>query len=63
MKSLVAALVLALLTILVGGLVAETKYILNAKRLSSTEEALSCNNGADPTGTKVGNTLIISCGK
>lgn len=42
---------------------AESKYILNAKRLSSTEEAISCANSADPTGTKVGNTLVISCGQ
>lgn len=42
---------------------AESKYILNAKRLSSTEEAISCANSADPTGQTVGGVLIISCGK
>jgi hypothetical protein len=42
---------------------AESKYILTTKRLSSTEVGLSCSNGADPTGRKIGNTVIISCGK
>jgi hypothetical protein len=41
----------------------EGKYVLASKRLSSTEVAVSCANGADPTGQKIGNTLIISCGK
>ena len=42
---------------------AESKYVLSSKRLSSTEVALSCSNGADPTGQKVGQTVIISCGR
>ncbi len=57
MKLLVVTLLLT------AALAAEQKYVLNAKRLSSTEFALVCNNGGDPTGTKIGNTLIISCGK
>ena len=42
---------------------AESKYVINSKRLSTREVAISCNNGGDPTGMKVGDTLIISCGK
>ena len=42
---------------------AESKNILSGKRLSTTEVALSCSNGADPTGRKIGNTVIISCGR
>ena len=39
-----------------------SKFIIRVARVSSTEAAISCNNGAEPTGTKVGNTVIISCG-
>lgn len=41
----------------------ESKYILVSKRVSSGAVAISCTNGADPTGTTVGDALIISCGK
>ena len=27
------------------------------------EVGISCNNGADPTGTKIGDMVVISCGK
>jgi hypothetical protein len=60
MKTLTLTLAVLLFA---SALLAESKYILNAKRLSSTEEAISCSNGADPTGVKVGNTLVISCGR
>lgn len=39
----------------------QTLYKLT--HLSPTEVGIFCTNGADPTGNKVGNTLIISCGK
>ena len=55
--------VLAILILSALAVGAEQKYVLSAKRLSTTEEAISCNNGGDPTGTKIGDTLIISCGK
>jgi len=42
---------------------AKTKYIYKLSRLSESEVGISCQNGGDPTGTKVGDTLIISCGK
>lgn len=40
----------------------QAKYVLNYKRLNTGTVAISCANGADPTGTKVGETVIISCG-
>ncbi len=55
-------LLLIITLVITTGSAAE-KYIANTKRLSSTEIAISCANGGDPTGTKIGNTLIISCGK
>lgn len=56
-----ALLFLAVLT-LCCAMLAESKYILSAKRLNSTDVAITCNNGGDPTGVMVGKTLIISCG-
>ena len=32
-------------------------------RLSPTELGIHCLNGGDPTGKKIGDTLIISCGR
>jgi hypothetical protein len=32
-------------------------------RLSPTEIGIYCTNGGDPTGNKIGDTLVISCGK
>ncbi len=60
MKTKALAAVLILCGFVLG---TESKYILNAKRLSSAEEAISCSNGADPTGHTIGGVLIISCGK
>lgn len=58
------ASVVLLGAVMLGSLaVGESKYVLSSKRLSSTEVALSCANGADPTGKKFGSVLIISCGK
>lgn len=39
------------------------KSLYKIARLSYTEVGITCLNGADPTGIKVGETLIISCGK
>lgn len=59
MKTLIVfALLLA-----VGIATAESKFILNAKRLSTGEIGITCANGGDPTGQKIGDVLIISCGK
>lgn len=55
---------LALTLILVGIAIAgEQKALYKLTRLSPTEVGIYCTNGGDPTGNKVGNTLIISCGK
>ncbi|HXN71504.1 MAG TPA: hypothetical protein VN861_03010 [Candidatus Acidoferrales bacterium] len=40
-----------------------SRYVLNYKRLSTREIGISCANSGDPTGVKVGDTLVISCGK
>jgi len=55
-------LTLALLLALAAFAGAESKYVLASKSLSTRSVAVSCNNGGDPTGTKLGDTLIISCG-
>jgi hypothetical protein len=39
------------------------KYIYKLFRLNPAEVGIVCQNGADPTGTKVGDMVIISCGK
>lgn len=41
----------------------EPKYICKTSHLGPMSVAVTCLNGADPTGTKVGDTLIISCGR
>jgi hypothetical protein len=55
-----AAVVLLLAGVLLG---AESKYVLNYKRLSTRSVGISCANGGDPTGNKVDDVLIISCGR
>lgn len=39
------------------------KPIYKVTRLSITEVGISCLNGADPTGSKHGDMVIMSCGK
>jgi hypothetical protein len=60
-KTLFVASLLA--TFAVGAYATATKYIYKLSRLSESEVGISCQNGGDPAGTKVGDTLIISCGK
>jgi len=57
--------VASLLAVFALGAYAKDKveYIYKLSRLSEREVGISCLNGGDPTGTKVGDTLIISCGK
>lgn len=56
---------IVVILILVGAAIASerTQYIYKLSRLSATEVGISCTNGGDPTGNKIGDTLIISCGK
>jgi len=56
-------IIITLLILMGLALGTESKYVLNYKRLSTREIGISCANGGDPAGTKVGDTLIISCGK
>lgn len=42
---------------------ARVDYILNTKRIDTGKVAITCANGGDPTGIKVGSVLIIDCGK
>ncbi len=39
----------------------ETKVVCKTSRLGPMAVAIVCTNGADATGTKMGNVLIISC--
>lgn len=42
---------------------AKPKPVYKVSRMSLTEVGITCLNGADPTGQKFGNVLVISCGK
>jgi hypothetical protein len=57
--------VASLLAVFALGAYAKDKveYIYKLSRLSVSEVGVSCQNGGDPTVTKVGDTLIVSCGK
>lgn len=39
------------------------KSIIRVYHLSPMSVGIRCENGADPTGTKVGEMVIISCGR
>lgn len=39
------------------------KSVVKTSHLGPNAVAITCLNGADPTGQKVGSVLIISCGK
>lgn len=39
------------------------KAVYKITRLSTMSVGISCLNGADPTGRKVGDVVIMSCGK
>jgi hypothetical protein len=59
-------LVLGVLLLVAGAAVAQAeraKALYKTVRLSYTQVGISCTNGADPTGTKIGELLIISCGR
>jgi hypothetical protein len=53
----------ALLCALCSAATDKPKPIYKITRLSVTEVGISCLNGADPTGRKIGDTVIMSCGK
>jgi len=61
---MIKKLAIALLSLAAVAYAADrAKNVYKLSHLSETEVGISCQNGADPTGQKVGNTLIISCGR
>lgn len=40
---------------------AASRYIVHVSRIGNAAVAVSCMNGADPTGTKVGEAVIMTC--
>lgn len=62
MRAKVAA---AAVLILVAAAVAadKPKALYKVTRLSVSEVGISCLNGGDPAGKKIGDTVIMSCGK
>lgn len=59
----VTCMVLLIMLIEASAQSVRPKPLYKVTRLSLTEVGISCpGNGADPTGTKVGDTVIISCG-
>jgi hypothetical protein len=65
MKTTVMAALLLLTSSVAGKAQCDTckpKPIYKVTKLSLTEVSISCTNGADPTGKKLGDILVISCG-
>lgn len=58
-------LILLSIVLLAGSLDAsdKPKAIYKILRISTTELGIVCQNGADPTGRKLGQLLVISCGQ
>lgn len=56
---------LLLMVVLAGSLNASDRPKAEYKvlRIDTTQVGISCQNGADPTGYKVGHLLVISCGR
>lgn len=42
---------------------AAVKSIIHVSHIGANTVGVTCANGADPTGTKTGDVLLISCGK
>ena len=49
------------LVLVVAAMATESKYICKAVHIGTSAIAVTCTNGADPTGNTTGNVLIISC--
>lgn len=60
MKTKLLAAVLILCAFALGQ--RTTKSLIKVSHMSTTEVGITCLNNADPTGFKVGDTLVISCG-
>lgn len=61
MKKAIATFILLTTASLVGS--DKPKSIIHVSHLTPTEVGITCANGGDPTGNKIGDVLIISCGK
>lgn len=57
-KALIACLVFGSIA---WGMQERQKNVCKATHLGPYSVAISCTDGADPTGKKLGDTLIISC--
>ncbi len=62
-KSTITLILLLAITLIVTTGSASEKYICNTKHISITEVSASCTTGSSPSATRIGNTLIISCGR
>ena len=60
-KIVMVAIVLLGLAGLMWAGTGTTKTIYKVVKLSNTQVGVSCTNGADPTGRKVGDLVILSC--
>jgi hypothetical protein len=59
-------IVTAFLTIMLGislAILWSASHVYRVSYLNKSEIGIVCRNGADPTGTKQGEMVIISCGK
>lgn len=59
------ALAVAVILASAASAIAQTprvKSLYRTFRFSETEIGIRCTNGADPTGRKIGDILVISCG-
>jgi len=56
---------LLLCSLLLAGIAVAERLpsIIHVSHLGDATVAVTCKNGADPTGNKVGEVLLISCGK
>ena len=63
-RFLFCLLALAVVSLIPSGAQSERpKVVCKATRLGPMAVAITCLNSADPTGHKLGDTLIISCGE
>lgn len=65
MKGTITAFLLLYGLAFAAGAVAvdRAKNIIKVTHMSTTEVGIACLNGADPTGVKVGDTVVMSCGR
>lgn len=62
-KITIAVILYAVLAVIANAAQTRAKTVYKLFHLNETEVGIVCRNGADPTGTKVGDMVIISCGK